>query len=416
MGMLTEKILTSPLVAAFVTFAVRLLVYNFIDYISLPYHFGITTPNTGAEVWKEAVFWKHHFGAVPEFLGGIAPWYAEYIPVAPSMVYVILLCFFDAVTAFFVSQWPSAMPQITFSLFVLNPVMIFLPVLESLAPVEHFLLALLIQCCLGRRKRPYLIYVARLVQPILGFSFIALIVALWFPVGTPSPRIGLMASLLGAVGVGGLGLVYLWYWGTLGDKTSLYAPPDNGVMWYVRLLILPAFGRCIDVFQIQLPAVITLPLALALPAEVQESKRVQRSSIPGDRRSFLVLFAICVSKLCRCNIALSDYSLGVLFLYSLLEVSDKQSKENRKITMFERMRKANIFVPVYTLLLVVPLQHSFYTGWVMWDTANPNWVFFPQVAFVTLGSIFLLIFLNVAVDAIKAEIEVDAMKNEKEEG
>ncbi|ORC93145.1 putative GPI transamidase component Tta2 [Trypanosoma theileri] len=411
MGVVTEKILTAPLVAAFVTFAVRILMYNCMDYFSLPYHFGITTPNTGAEVWKEAVFWKHRFGAVPEFLGGIAPWYAEYIPVASSTMYVVILCLFDALTAFFVSQWPSAMPQITFSLFVLNPVMIFLPILESLAPVEHLLLTLVIECCLRRRKYPYLIYVARLVQPILGFSFIALIIALWFPVGTSSPRIGLVASLLGAFGVGGLGLLYLWYWGALSEKTSLYSPPDNGVMWYVRLLILPAFGRCVDVFEVQLPAVVTLPLALALPAEVPKSKGVQSSSIPGDRRLFLVLFAICVSKLCRSNLALSDYSLGVLFLYSLLEVSDKKSKKNGKISMFERMLGANVFVPVYTLLLVVPLQHSFYTGWVMWDTANPNWVFFPQVAFVIMGSIFLLTFLNVAVDAIQAETEVDTEKS-----
>ncbi|KEG10018.1 putative GPI transamidase component Tta2 [Trypanosoma grayi] len=401
-----EKILSTPLVAVVVTLAVRFLTYSFKDQISLPYHFGITTPNTGAEIWKEAVFWKQEFNSVPDYITAVAPWYAEYIPPAPAGVYVTVLCLLDGLTAFIVSRWPSATPQFVYTLFVLNPAMILLPVLESLAPVEHFLLAIIIECSRRQRVQPWLMNIARLILPVLGFSFIAVAVALWFPIGTTSPKIALVGALLGAASIGGCGLLYLRLYGELRAQTSLYAPPDNGVMWYVRLLIIPAFERCMDVFQFQLPAILTMPLAVALPADAEAptAPTLERTGVvPGNRRLLVVLFAICVSKACRCHLALPDYMLGVLFLYSLLDKTSRLGQRDGGTSMLERLRTANVFVPVYTLLLTVPLQYSFYTGWVMWDTANPNWVFFPQVAFTIVGGMFVLTFLKAAVEAISAE-------------
>ncbi|RNF13498.1 putative GPI transamidase component Tta2 [Trypanosoma conorhini] len=407
--MLGKHSLTLPLVAALVTLTVRLLTYRVKEYIPLPYHFGITTPNTGAESWKETVFWKQQFGVVPDYLTVVVPWYVEYIPRLPSVVNVNILCVCDALTVFIVSQWPSAIPQLLFTLFVLNPAMVLLPALESLAPIEHLVLTLIIECSRRRRSRGWLIYVARILASVLGFHFIALTVALWFPVGTSSSRWALFGVLLGELIVGGFGLLYLVFWGGLRARTSLYSPPDNGVMWYVRLLIIPVFERCMEVFQIQLPAFVTLLVAVALPPEVPAMTLRCASSVPGDRRLLLVLFAVCASKLCRCHLALPDYSVAVVFIYSLLDTmggKGKVGKAETEQSMFDRIKNANVFVPVYTLLLVVPLQYGFYTGWVMWDTANPNWVFFPQVAFVIVGAIFMLTFLGKAFAAIKAEATV----------
>ncbi|RNF11823.1 putative GPI transamidase component Tta2 [Trypanosoma rangeli] len=404
--MLRKKSLTLPLMAALVTLTVRLLTYMLKEHLSLPYHFGITTPNTGAETWKEAVFWKHQFGVVPDYLVAVVPWYVEYIPLLPSAVNVSILCVCDAVTVFLVSQWPSAVPQLVFTLFVLNPAMVLLPALESLAPLEHLILTVIIECCRRRRSQGWLIYVARILAPVLGLYFIALTVALWFPVGTSSSRSALVGVLLSELIVGGFGLFYLVSWGSVSARTSLYSPPDNGVMWYVRLLIIPVFGQCMEIFQLQLPAFVTLLVAVALPSKVPAKTLAYANSVPGDRRLLVVLFAVCVSKLCRCHLALPDYSLGVFFIYSLLDTTGrngKGGKEESRQSMFDCIRSANVFVPVYTLLLVVPLQYSFYTGWVMWDTANPNWVFFPQVAFVVVGAIFMLTFLRKAFGVINAE-------------
>ncbi|EAN84805.1 hypothetical protein, conserved [Trypanosoma cruzi] len=398
--------LTLPLAAALVTLTVRWLTYNFRDFLPLPYHFGITTPNTAAETWKEAVFWKQRFGAVPEYLLVVVPWYVEHIPLLPSAMYVSILCVCDALTVFLVSQWPSAIPQLVFTLFVLNPAMILLPALESLAPVEHLILTVVIECCRRPRIRGGLIYVARILAPVLGFSFIAVTVALWFPVGTKSSKVAIIGVILGELGIGGFSLLYLFQWRNMSTRTSLYAPPDNGVMWYVRLLIIPVFERCMEVFQIQLPAMLTVLVAVAVPTEVLAKPLEYASSIPGNRRLFLVLFAVCLSKLCRFHLALPDYSLAALFIYSLLNKTGgggKGGKEETGFSMFDRICSANVFLPVYTLLLAVPLQYSFYTGWVMWDTANPNWVFFPQVAFAVVGAIFLIIFLRKVFDAITEE-------------
>lgn len=400
-----EKTLAVPFVAALVTLALRLLTYALKDQLPLPYHFGITTPNSDAETWKEAVFWKQQFGVIPDYLLVVIPWFVEYIPPAPSAVYVAFLSLFDALTVFLVTQWPSANMKLIFTLFVINPVMIFLPALESLAPLEHFLLTVIIECCRRRRGQAWLIYVARLFASILGFFFIAVIMALWLPCGIASAKRSLFCGLFGVLGAGGFGLLYLFLWGDLSTRTSLYAPPDSGVMWYVRLLIIPVFSRCLDVFQLQLPAILTLPLAVALPPEVPGVASRHVSSVPGDRRLLLVLFAVCVSKLCRYHLALPDYSLALLFMYSLLDKTGnrKRNKENAKMSMFDRVQSANVFVPVYTVLLLVPLMYSFYTGWVLWDMANPNWVFFPQVAFVIVGGMFITTFFSVVVEAIMAE-------------
>ncbi|EAN77927.1 GPI transamidase component Tta2 [Trypanosoma equiperdum] len=399
--MLGNKVVSSPLVAALVALAVRLLAHNFSHHIHLPYHFGITTSKTGSEIWKEAVFWKQQFGVVPAFLTTVGPWFMEYIPPASSDAYVIFLCLCDALTVYIVSRWPSAKPQLTYALFVLNPIMALLPMLESLAPLEHVLLAVILECCRKRRIHPWLIFAARLLAPLLGFHFIAIIVALWYPVGTPCPKIALVGVALCTACIGGCGMLYLRWWGEHVERTSLYSPPDNGVMWYVRLLIMAAFHRSMEVGQIELPAVLTLIFSTGVPCEKEAAAETMKDggAIPGDRRLLVTLLAICFSKLFCEHVILADYMITVFFLYSLLEVKGRGGFKS----MLDRVRGLNIFLPICTLLLGVPLQYAFYTGWVMWDMANPNWVFFPQVAFVTGGGLFLLAFVNSLVDAMKEE-------------
>ncbi|KAG8344671.1 hypothetical protein TRVL_04504 [Trypanosoma vivax] len=393
-----------------VTLAVRLVAYNYGCHLSLPYSFGITTSKTASETWKEAVMWKQEFGTVPSFLASVVPWYTEYIPKATSDVYVAVLCLCDALTAFFVCQWPSASPHLVYTLFVLNPFMVLLPPLESLLPLEHLLLAIIVECCRRSRVRSWTIHIARLVAPVLGFHFIAVVVALWFPVGAASQKITHIGIILCTACMGAFGLLFLWWWGTCMESSSLFAPPDNGVMWYVRLLILPAFHSCLEVCQIQLPAALTLLFSTGVPPENKESTKMMKygGCVPGDRRLLIVLLAICLSKLFCNHLILSDYAVMVLFIYSLLGVEKKKGMQS----MLERMRAQNVFVPVFTLLLVIPLQYSFYTGWVMWDTANPNWVFFPQVAFVTVGGIFLLTFVDAIVEAIKEEESITEKKRD----
>nr|CCC93662.1 conserved hypothetical protein [Trypanosoma congolense IL3000] len=399
--MICKKLLASPLLAAVVTLVVRLLAHHYAHYIRLPYQFGLTTSKSGAETWKEAVFWKQNFGFVPAFLTTVGPWFIEYIPPAPSEAYVLVLCLCDALTAYFVSQWPSAKPKLIYTLFSLNPVMVFLPMLESLAPIEYMLLALILECCRRRRVHAVCLYVARLLAPLLGFHFIAIIIALWFPVGTTCPKVAIASSVLCAACIGSFGLLYLRWWGDHMEQTSLYSPPDNGVMWYVRLLIMAAFHCSMEVGQIQLPAVLTLIFTTGVPPEREVAAVTMKrgGSIPGDRRLLVVLLAVCISKLFCQHVILADYLVTMLFLYSLLEVDGVGGVK----PMFDRVLEINVFLPILTLLLVMPLQYSFYTGWVMWDTANPNWVFFPQIAFVTVGGIFLLTFINAVVDAIKEE-------------
>lgn len=406
--MFCKKLLTTPFVAALVTLVVRLLIYGFEGKIYLPYKFGITTPNSDADTWKEAVFWRERFGVVPDYLLAVVPWYIQYVPAASSAVYAIFLCFVDALTAFLISQWPSSTPKLIFTLFVLNPVMVFLPALESLAPLEHFMLAIIVECCRRRINRGWYIYIAILSACVLGIYFFAVTLALCFPLKMSGVKYDVFWAIFGVLALGGFALFYLFYYGSLTTRTSLYSPPDSGVMWYVRLLIIPAFSRCMDVFQLQLPAILLFPVAVVLPESVSTTTSGYASSIPGDRRLLLVLLAICFSKFCRCNLALSDCSITVLFIYSLLDknglqkMNDEKS-EDAKLSMFDRIVSSNVFVPLYTTLLLVPLTYSFYTGWVVWDTANPNWLFFPQAAFLIVGGIFLVSFFKVVVDVILAE-------------
>lgn len=395
---------------------------------TLPIQFSLLIPPTDAGVWREAVFWRQHFlTPLPKYIEALVPWYVRFIPaaLASSPVTGVWLSVCDGLTAYLVAGWSSATFGVLYSLFVLNPFTVLPAVYESLTPLECLMLALVVQCCVLRgRSKGVASWLWEAVgvglSLCLGSDFIALTAAVVFPVGSTNRRRVFAVTMILILSMGAYALRYLYRTDAVFRATSLYAPPDNGVRWYVRQLVLPAFERCLDLFHLQLPAIMVIPMAAVMPSY---SPLRRTPAIFTDMKLFVVLMAVCLCILLRNYLTLPYCCMALLFLYSSLNTAATKTVVKRgeatrstkgevvpaaPVTVtYSVYFRVRVLVPVYFTLLSVPLELGFYVGWVLLEVANANWVFFAQMAFVVGGAIFCVLWYS--------EVLENVLEQEKEQ-
>jgi hypothetical protein len=403
-----------------------------------PVHFSMWIPATEAATWREVVFWRERGFAdeLPYYLQALAPWYARFIPavLATPPWTGLVLSAMDGVTAALIAQWSSTSTTLLYAFFVLNPLEALTTVFESLTAFELLLLTLTVHLC-ARRHASVVVYAAALLcSLILGSHFIAVPVALLAPIGTPSKAAAFGAAVVLTLGVGAYAMAYLYTTEELHRNTALYAPPDNGVMWYVRQLVLPSFERCLEIFMLQLAPVLLIPMTVAFPTcyvrgslqgkQVSSSTAVAASSssapasyprIFPDVRVFLVLLAEGLSVLFRTQITLPYCFLVVLLFYSCLNPAAHKTVtlENQRVVTYSAYERVRLLVPIFIQLTSVPLQVSFYAGWALRETANANWKFFSDVGFMVGAMAFVVMWYSeVLEDAMACERVMGELAND----
>ncbi|CBZ25908.1 conserved hypothetical protein [Leishmania mexicana MHOM/GT/2001/U1103] len=382
-----------------------------------PVHFSMSISMTEASTWREVVYWRESgFAEVaPYYLQELALWYVRFIPavLAKPPVTGLVLSAMDGLTAALVSRWSSASAALLYAFFVLNPIMILTTTSESLTSFELLLLTVTVDLC-ARRAKSALAYTGALVGAFtLGSHFIAVPVILLAPLGTQSYRIAFAVAAALAAGVGAYAVLYLYSTEVSHRFASLYAPPDNGVMWYVRQLVLPSFERCLEVFMLQLAPMLLIPAAVAFPVGYlrQPLSSTAHPHLFTDGRVFLLLMAEGLSVLFRNQLTLPYCFLIILHFYSSLNptASKKVTLEDQRVVTYSPYMRVRLLVPIVIQLTSIPLEASFYAGWVLRETANANWKFFSDVAFM-LGAtaFFVLWYAEVVEDAVLCENDAGA--------
>ncbi|KAG5489943.1 hypothetical protein JKF63_00061 [Porcisia hertigi] len=379
-----------------------------------PLHFSMSIPMTEASTWREVVYWRDRGFAdgVPFYLQTLAPWYVRFIPslLAQSPLTGLALSAVDGVTAALISRWSSVTAALLYALFVLNPFIIFTTTSESLTSVELLLMTLTVDFCTQRTKSVIAYAGALLCALTLGSHFIALPMALLAPLGIRSYTVAFSVAVALAASVGIYSMFYLYITEVPHHSTSLYAPPDNGVIWYVRQLILPSFGRCLELFMIQLASMLLIPVSLALPRAYlhQSASSAAHPHLFTEGRLFLVLMAEGLSVFFRSQLTLPYCFLIILHFYSSLNPAATKTVtlEDERVVTYSPYKRVRLLVPIFLQLISVPLEVSFYAGWVIRETANANWKFFADVVFVgSAASFFVLWFTEVMNDALVCEEE-----------
>ncbi|KAK7196704.1 GPI transamidase component Tta2 [Novymonas esmeraldas] len=377
-----------------------------------PVHFSMSIPATEAATWREVVYWRERgFAAeVPYFLQSLAPWYTRFIPAALAAPPItgLVLSAMDGLTAALISRWPSTTAALLYGFFILNPIIALTTAAESLTAFELLLLTVTVDLC-RRRAASVLAHAGALVcAAVLGSPFIAVPMVLLAPVGTASRGIAFAGAAALTVGVGAYAVLYLTATEASHRFASLYAPPDNGVMWYVRQLVLPAFERCLELLTLQLAPMLLIPATVALPAAyaLQPPSPAALQHLVPDGRVFLVLMAEGLSALFRPQLTLPYCFLVVLHFYASLNPAATKTVtlEDGRVVTYSPYMRVRLLVPIFVQLTSIPLEVSFYTGWVLRETANANWKFFSDVAFmVGAMSFFVLWYAEVVDDAVQSE-------------
>ncbi|KPI89245.1 hypothetical protein ABL78_1668 [Leptomonas seymouri] len=396
-----------------------------------PVHFSMWIPMTEAATWREVVFWRERGFAdkLPHYLQALAPWYARFIPAAlaaPPWTGLVLSAM-DGVTAALISRFSSTSTALLYAFFVVNPFEALTTAFASLTAFELLLLTLTVYLCSCRHTSVAAHVGALLCAVFLGSHFIAVPVALLAPIGTSSKVTAFGAAAAISLGVGAYAIGYLYLTEESHRSSVLYAPPDNGVMWYVRQLVLPSFERCLEIFMLQLAPVLLIPMTIAFPTSYVRGRLAEPSSLQKasataaadgaveapmyprifpDVRVFLVLMAEGLSVLFRTQITLPYCFLIVLLFYSCLNpaASKTVTLEDKRVVTYSVYERVRLLVPIFIQLTCVPLQIGFYTGWVLRETANGNWKFFSDIGFmVGITAFFVLWYAEVVEDAIACE-------------
>ncbi|KPA79921.1 hypothetical protein ABB37_04976 [Leptomonas pyrrhocoris] len=400
-----------------------------------PVHFSMWIPMTEAATWREAVFWRERgfADALPYYLQALAPWYVAFIPavLATPPWTGLVLSAMDGVTAALISQCGSANAALLYAFFVLNPLEALTTAYESLTAFELLLLTLTVQLCARRRTSVVAHAAALLCALTLGSHFIAVPIAVLAPIGTSSKAAAFGAAVAATFGVGAYAIGYLYLTEDSHRSTSLYAPPDNGVMWYVRQLVLPSFGRCLEIFMLQLAPTLLVPMAVAFPTSyvrgrlagpqslAKKATAAAAAAVPNvaveavsyprifpDVRVFFVLMAEGLSLLFRAQITLPYCFLFVLLFYSCMNpaASKTVTLEDKRVVTYSVYQRVRLLVPIFIQLTSVPLQVSFYAGWALRETANANWKFFSDIGFLIGSTAFCAMwYAEVVDDAIACE-------------
>ena len=389
-----------------------------------PVHFSMWIPMTEAATWREVVFWRERgfTSELPYYLQALAPWYARFIPavLATPPWTGLVLSAMDGVTAALIAQWTSTSAALLYAFFVLNPFEALTTAFEALTALELLLLTLAVHLCARRRASAVVYAAAVLSAAALGSHFIAVPVALLAPLGTSSKAVAFGAAVALTLGVGACAVAYLYATEESHRAASLYAPPDNSVMWYVRQLVLPSFERCLEVFTLQLASVLVIPAAVALPTSyvcgprADSPTKASPSSFAAvgyprvfpDVRVFVVLLAEGLSVLFRPQLTLPYCFFVVLLFYSCLNPAAQKTVtlEGKRVVTYTVYARVRLLVPIFIQLTSVPLQISFYAGWVLRETFNANWKFFSDVGFMVGSTAFLVMwYIEVVKDAIACE-------------
>lgn len=387
-----------------------------------PLHFATILLHTESAGWREAAFYRDTLRQpVPHYLIAHIPWYALYIPGSlarwPGSVIALAVC--DGLTAYLVAGWPSTITLLLYAIFVLNPLLIAPSLYESLMPLEFLLIAVVLQASY-RRTQPGVGTAARLLCSgvallaafALGSPFLALAVAVVAPVGSPSAQHALFSTALLILATGVYAVLYVHYIDTARCATSLHARVDNGVLWYVRQVVMPPFALSLDIFFVQFPAVVTLIVAVVMPAA--RPLAAKREVLYPQPRLFVLVFAVGISVLLRMTLTASAVCYAAMLFYSFLNhkavlkttpPSDDVTKE-AKVREYSAYNRASMLVPAYFMVITFPLMIGFYTRYVLWEVSNPNFFFFSGVAFL-LGCFSFLAFWLQAVteDYVDAERE-----------
>lgn len=479
---------------------------------SFPLRFSSTIPPMEASVWRDVVFLKQRLMSetappmadginvlLPDYLRSLAPWYAQFIPpvLAQQPWSILLLTLFDGVTAtIFAGLFPSTDTTLLYLLFVCCPFTIAACIYESLQPLEMLLLTCIVEACrragrwsrgddddgdgskptTSKPRRVVFLSLAVLASLFLGCSFLGVTVALLFPIGLRSRRMTMLAalSLTVFVGVYALGIVFfdthektphgskgtgsilttslgLNGYARKAELSTLYAPLDNGVLWYVRQVVLPVFEENLALVLLQVPALSMIPLCSVMPEVGQyidafKRKRRAGGKVPSamiqplfkDTKVFVVIFSVFVSLLYRFYFNLAYMFFGLLLIYSnangkatervrsdpdsvvppvvrsLGQLSAKEklamaaADAGHKVRTFAAHERARILIPLYMLIIFAACQLGLYVSFCLYEVSNANWLFFSGVAVSLAHSFFLAAWLDaVAEDIVKIERQVE---------
>ncbi|KAG5463894.1 hypothetical protein LSCM1_00067 [Leishmania martiniquensis] len=379
-----------------------------------PLHFSMSISMMEAPTWREVVYWRERGFAeeAPYYLQALAPWYVRFIPaiLAKPPATGLVLSVMDGLTAALISRWSSANAALLYAFFVLNPIMAFTTISESLISFEFLLMTVTVELC-ARRAKSTLMYAGALIAALfLGSDFLAVPVILLSPLGSRSYHVAFAVAAALVAGVGAYAVVYLYSVEVSHRFASLYAPPDNGVMWYVRQLVLPSFEHCLELFMLQLASMLLIPAAAALPSGYvrQPSSSAARPHLFTDGRVFFVLMAEGLSVLFRTQLTLPYCFIVIVHLYSSLNpaATKTMTLEDQRVVSYSPYTRVRLLLPIMIQMTSIPLEVSFYTGWVLRETANANWKFFSDLAFVAGATTFFTLWYNEVVeDAVMCENE-----------
>lgn len=381
-----------------------------------PIHFSMSIPATEAATWREVVYWRERGFAteVPPHLQTLAPWYTRFIPavLAAPPVTGLVLSAMDGVTAAMISRWSSTTAALLYAFFVLNPLLALTTASESLTSFEVLLLTATVHLCAHRRSCSPLLHVAAVgCGLVLGSPFLAIPVVLLAPLGTRSYRLAFAGGAALTAGVGAYAVLYLDATEASHRAASMYAPPDNGVMWYVRQLVLPSFERCLEIFMLQLAPMLLIPACVALPTAYARPPARGATAHPHlftDGRVFLLLMAEGLSALFRPQLTLPYCCVVVLHFYCCLNpaASKTVTLEDKRVVTYSPYMRVRLLVPIFIQLTSIPLEVSFYVGWAVRETANANWKFFSDVAFMVGAMAFLVLwYAEVTDDAVLCDAD-----------
>ncbi|CCW59953.1 unnamed protein product [Phytomonas sp. EM1] len=383
--------------------------------------FSLIPAPLDAGVWREVGFLRAHFSehGIPDYLLSISPWYVRFLPpflaCRPWPAAWLGLC--DGLTAFFLAGWPSCTPTLLYAGFVFNPFMVLPALYESIMPLEWFLLAIVVEGCRQRRQRPWVFLLALIASIALGSSFLAVPVMLLYPMGVRCRGVAIGSAAALSLVVGAYALLYRVYTEDVFQRTAAYIPIDHGTLWYVKMSIFPAFERCLEIALVIIPAVITLPTAVAIPPfAVTEVSSSRHTPLVADVKVFMVCFAIAISVMFRSFLTIPFWCLVVLFMYAnrtpaaaaLPDISESDS-EKRPVGDFQSV-KLDMFFPIFTFLITVPAVWGFYLAYGFWEVSNMNWIFFFNMSFLFSCVGYLIIWMNAVIVDItnresRAELE-----------
>lgn len=398
-------------------------------------HFMLWGPSDEMATWREVVYWRdrgYGNGTMPYYLKALAPWYASFIPsilASPQCAILVLSCM-DGATAVVLSQWSSSRAALTYGFLVLNPALILPTVHLSLCSFNLFLLTMGLQCFRYRRHSPFALPAAFGFIAFLGSPFLAVLVTMMVPVGAQSKLLSFASAAALICFVGVYTTIYAAWIKDTEHYSSLYSPPDVGVQWYVRQLVLAVFSRSLEFLMMQLPCMLIIPAAISLPVcyatqtavEAMESAaatsvkpKSKQPALPvherifEDGHLFILINAVGLAILFRTQLTLSYWFIVPVYIYSSLNprANKRCILDDGSPIVYTPHLRVRLLMPIFTVLTSNLLQFSFYSGWVLRDSANANWKFFSDIGFVVGSLSFITLWFGEGVeDAMRYEMKL----------